>query len=214
MNWLTETPEWLILSGMLLAAMFYLLARLGSRKILFKKITTAILSLTLVVFLFELAYVTDREKLTHAVYEMAHGARWNQPQKVIRHISPTRPEVIEKVSDEMTHLKFDECRVVTIDDITFNRVNQKQATLDFTLFANIDAREKYMCRAKGTRRVRFHFEKEEDQQWRLVNGTNLPLQGISAPVTRFGPVPGKPRGDNLPAGIEFNPPSFDLNIGF
>ena len=214
MNWLTETPEWIILSALLLAVIFYLLAFFGSRKILFKKLTIATLSVTLLVFLFELAYVTDRERLQHAVYEMAYGARWNRPEKVIRHISPTRPTVIERVSDDMTHLKFDECRVVSIDDITINPFQRIQATVDFTLFANIDAREKYMCRAKGTRRVRFHFEKEADQQWRVVNGTNLPLQGISAPVTRFSPVPGTGQGNKVPQGIEFNPPSFELNIGF
>ncbi|MCH2182740.1 MAG: hypothetical protein MK108_12110 [Mariniblastus sp.] len=214
MNWLTETPEWIILSGLLLAGSFYLLARFGLKKILFKKMTIATLSVTLIVFLFELAYVTDHERLRHAVSEMAYGARWNRPEKVIRHISPTRPTVIKRVSDDMTHLKFDECQVVSFDDITINPFKQTQATVDFTLFANIDAREKYMCRAKGTRRVRFHFEKEEDNHWRVVNGTNLPLQGIRAPVTQFRPMPGTREGNKLPEGIEFNPPSFELNIGF
>lgn len=214
MSWLTENPQWIVLAGLVISAVFYLMARFGSRKILFKRLTTAALAITLTVVVFEQLYVTDREQLERTIYSMVDGARSNDSKKVILHISDSRPDVIHRVSNEMSHLKFDECKVVNIENIRIEKARYKQATIDFTLFVNIDAREKYMCRTKGTRRVRFHFEKEKDARWRLVNGNNLPLQGISAPVTQFIPMSGSRADDNTPSSFQFNPPSFQLEIGF
>ncbi len=214
MTWLTEDPLWIILAGLATATIFLVMLQFGSRKILFKKITTVALIITVTVFVFEKIYLTDREQLTNAVLSMASGARANNTKKVVRHISQSRPDVIQRISDEMSHLKFDECKIVKVNNIQINQGTERRASIDFTLFVNIDAREKYMCRAKGTREVRFQFAKEQNWRWRLVGGKNLPLQGISPAVTRLRPATRPGSTEDQPHGFQANPPAFSLDINF
>ena len=215
MSWLTENPLWLITCGLVVTSFFYALARFRSKQNLYRRLTVAALTITLIGVVFEQLYVTDREQLESAMYSLANGVRSNNAQHVIRHVSETRPDVIQRISDEMSHLRFDECSIISIDAIKINPRSRTQAAIEFQLFVNIDAREKYMCRAKGTRRVRFHFEKEPDLGWRLVGCVNLPLHGISSAVSRLAPTPGALPRNQLPRGFEFNPPSHHkLEINF
>ena len=215
MSWLTEDPLWLMTCGLVVTAIFYGLTRFHSRKTLFRRLTIVALAFTLSGTVFEQLYVTDRERLKSTIYSLANGVEANDSQKVIRHVSETRPEMIQRISDEMAHLRFDECSIISIDAIKINPSSQEQAAIEFQLFVNIDAREKYMCRAKGTRQVRFHFEKEPDLGWRLVGCVNLPLQGITSAVSQLTPTEGALPRKQLPRGFEFNPPSHHkLEINF
>lgn len=164
-EWFTENSLPPLIGGSLLALGFFVLAFVHYNKTMFK-IGLLITLITAAIVIIETLIVTDREKITRIVYDLAKAVENNQVDQVLLHVAPSRQDAKDRIRAEMPQYLFNSCRVLGIK--TFELApDQNQAKIVFVVYAS-GFHNQY---GKGNthRRVTLFFEKQPDESWKMVD---------------------------------------------
>lgn len=110
--------------------------------------------------------VTPREEVQQTIRDLADLVEQNDVEGLLANISPSQPEVRRRAEYEMPRYDFSVCNVVTFHGIQWDREQPDQATADFMVRFNVSMQG---YSGGGFRDVILKFQKESDDQWRIVD---------------------------------------------
>lgn len=125
-------------------------------------VTTLIIAALIV----EWAVVTPKEEVEKRVVQLAKVVEENQVDELLTYISQSKPGVLSRARQEMPNYEFDVCNLMIFHEIKVDENNPRKATADFMVRFNVAMKG---FQGGGLRDVFLQFEKETDDQWRIVD---------------------------------------------
>ena len=171
MTWLTENPFPALLIGALSTA---ILAggwlRTGSKWLLFAVI--AAIALTVGIVLAERWIVTDREKVTETLYDIAALVERNDVKGALDYAYSKSPAVRSQAANELPLYRFSEVDIKSNLQVeVFPNHDPPMATAEFNVVVVLSTRDGLIANRRIPRYVEVTFYQEDDGRWR-VGGYN------------------------------------------
>ena len=167
MIWFTENSTVPMVTGTLMVVILLGMAIASREKRIFQ-LAVVIGLLTAATVICETLIVTDQEKVTEVVYELAELVQSNNTQGVLDYVSQQWPDTRNDVSNEMPRYDFDTCRIVGFN--YFDNENQEsENTAEICFVVSVRVRlDNSRETISGPRKVTLEFEKEPDGKWRVA----------------------------------------------
>ena len=162
--WLTEDAFIPTLTGIFLTIVLLLMAYSARNKVVMY-IALVIAVLTAGIVTTESLIVTDREKVTDLVYELAQYARTNDVDAIATHISPAAPEVTRRMRSHMSQYEVKSCSIIGFND--FSSVDSS-AEIDFVAWGQGRQRRAGGFEGVADPRVRLYLKKQPDESWKIT----------------------------------------------
>jgi len=164
-SWFTENSLPPMIGGSLMALCFFGLAFYFYNRAMFY-IGMAILALTAMIVVIETLIVTDREKITAIVYDLAKAVEQNRMDDVLAVVAPQRTDARQQIQAEMPQYQFTSCRIVGVNSFNLSNDSRK-AEIVFVVFAS--GSHYQVGKGNVHRRVKLYFEKQADDSWKMVD---------------------------------------------
>lgn len=164
-SWFTENSLPPLIGGSLLAIAFLGLAfYFYDRTLLY--LALGVMAVTTLIVTVESMIVTDREKITGLVYDLAKAVEQNRMEDVLAVVAPSRIDAQQQIRAEMPQYQFTSCRVLGVRSFHLGP-DRRQAEIVFVVFASGSSRQ--LGEGNVHRRVTLYFEKQTDDNWKLVD---------------------------------------------
>ena len=167
MTWITENPMIPLITGGLLAAVFFMMW-VSSREKLMLFLSLGIVAGMGLLLALEAVIVTDREELTELVYQLAFEVQENDMNQVLSYVDSNRDEIVRRVRNEMPRYDFDTCRMTGVTSFESLGGNPERCELVFNVSVRVaigNSPEKL----PGQRRVRLLFERDQNGEWKIID---------------------------------------------
>lgn len=165
----TENPMSSIIAGLFFTGAFAAFGFMLQKRSLYVLSGLAFAVMIGLVYL-ERSIVTDNEQLRSNLYRLADMVSKNDLAGAKRYFSAKMTATVNRMETEMPEYKFRACRITGIRPFVFDSETQPtKATVDFTVFVNVDASIRFSYDGPAQRGVVLKFEKEADGQWRIVD---------------------------------------------
>jgi ketosteroid isomerase-like protein len=165
LSWFTENSLPPLIGGSLMAIAFLGLAfYFYSRAMLY--LALGVIAITALIVTIETLIVTEREKITRMVYDLAKAVEQNRMEDVLAVVAPSRTDAQQQIKAEMPQYQFTSCRVLGIKSFKLNP-DGRQAEIVFVVFAS--GSNYQMGKGNVHRRVTLYFEKQSDDNWKLID---------------------------------------------
>ena len=188
MTWLTENPFPLLLIGCLTTV---ILAggwlRTGSKWLLVAVL--AAIALTIAAVVTERLIVTDRERVTQTLFDIAKLVEHNQIDEALKYAYPKKPEVRSQAAAELPLYRFSEVHIKSNLEVeVFPDRKPPMATAKFNVVVVLSTRDGMLNNQIIPRYAEVTFYKDDDGQWRVGAYTHYdPQRGYTV-----DPYTGKP----------------------
>lgn len=128
--------------------------------------TGAVCGLILICLVVEWWVVTPTEEVKSKISQIAQVVENNDVEGLLKHISQKKKQVVARAGNEMPSYDFSVCNVMQFHGVKIDPNNPRRATADFMVRFNLSMRG---YAGGGLRDVVLVFEKEDDDQWRIVD---------------------------------------------
>ena len=167
LSWFSEDATLPFISGMVLAAILFLLF-VSSRNKVMLYLSIGIALLAGAIFVCEQLVVTDREEIVEIVGDLAEQVEDNNVAGVVKWLSPKYQETIDRASREMPNYRFDTCKVSAINDFEDDETNSNVKKISFVVFFQAST-AKGKEKIPGQREVTLTFEKDAAGEWKVID---------------------------------------------
>lgn len=161
---ITEDCTFHLITG-ILASIFLGSLYLNTRNNFILYAVIGIVIVTTTIFVTEQMIVTDRERLTKEIYELADAVENNHQARVLQSVDKSMETTIKRIESEMPMYKFELCNISAGPTVTFMQDNSSKAKVEFTVFVRVGGREF----GQGQRAVELSYQKNESDQWKITN---------------------------------------------
>lgn len=170
MTWFFEaSPVWIIVLGLLLAAMLVGgWIQTGQKALLYA--AGAAVVLTSLLLLAERMVETDREQVERTLHEIARDVERNDLQAVLRHIYSGAPEIRDRAASEFPNYTFKEVRITRLRkiDVVPKHLPPK-AVAEFNVVVVGSDRQGLLNDQQVPRFVVVTFYQESDGRWAVAD---------------------------------------------
>ena len=166
-SWFTESATFPMITGVFLVIVLLGLA-LSSREKVMLYLAIAVALLTAGVVTCEQLIVTDKEKVTDVVYQLADAVQANNKAGVMGFVSKSREDTLSRVDNEMPRYDFASCRVIGFNYFTPKESGgKKTAEICFVVTVRVNV-DKDPTQAFGHRKITLNLEEESDGIWKII----------------------------------------------
>lgn len=134
-------------------------------------IAILIAAITAGIVITEILIVTDKERLTLIVKDLAKSVEANDMDAILRRVSDAREDAKSRIRSEMPQIQFQSCRILKVLEFEIDD-DRKKAKIVFVAFAT--GSQAQVGRGSVHRRVTLFFEKDANDQWRIYDYEHEP----------------------------------------
>ena len=175
LSWFSEDATLPLISGIVLAVIFFLLF-VSSRNKIMLYLSVGIALIAGGIFVCEQLVVTDREEIVEIVSDLAVQVEDNNVAGVVKRLSPKHQKTIDRASAEMPRYKFDSCKLSGIKDFEDDATNPNVKKISFVvLFRAGSAKGKE--KIPGQREVTLTFERDAAGEWKVIDYSHSDPRG-------------------------------------
>ena len=167
LSWFSEDATLPLISGMVLAAILFLLFVSSHNKVMLY-LSIAIALLAAGIFACEQMVVTDREEITAIVSDLAVQVQDNNVDGVVQRLSPKRQQTIDRANNEMGKYDFSLCKLSGIKSFEDDETNPNIKTISFVVNFRVSSRQ-VKEKIPGQREVTLTFEKDPAGEWKVID---------------------------------------------
>lgn len=168
LNILFEQPMTIALIGAILTGLaFYAWVQSNHKGLLILGCVVPIA--TIAALIVERAVETDSESLKRLVETLAIDVKSNNIDRVVRHVSPSRQEVIEQAQSELPRHVFKKVNITKFHDVkTHLGSNPPTADIEFNVSVSGEFDRGALGEMNIMRFVKLKVQREADGEWRIV----------------------------------------------
>ena len=175
MQVLAEQPLLIsLMVGLIGGALLYGWTQTGKRTVAIAGLV--FLLLVPVVWIVSSMMVTDREQIEAIIYEAAAAVEANDHEVALKHIGD--PKAKAQAARELPNYIFSLARVNRIRSIMFIEGSYPpQADVDMSVKVDVSSKSGGIRDVRVPRRLLLQFEKDSDDQWKIVKYEHMPIVG-------------------------------------
>lgn len=165
MNTILENPIGIGLFGAVITGLLVLIAKqLGDRRAIYAAIATAVA--TLILCIISVSLVSEREKLTRTIYEVADAVRANDHNRALSYMHPNATPATQRAKSEISRFKFDEAKVTSIKSVLINDATKPPtATTEFIATMKVTGDQSYYGMKGGGARLLIVTWVKQGDRW-------------------------------------------------
>ena len=123
-------------------------------------------------------WVTDREKISEAIYRTANAVANNDFDAAVQVIEPAQRDKIAAAKSDLMRFRFDEARVNKIRTIDVLATSvPPEAEVDMSVTVVVSEQRGQIQRMRVPRRVILQFRKSASGEWLVYDYNHLPIVG-------------------------------------
>ncbi|MFM7117422.1 MAG: hypothetical protein ACKO0N_12385 [Planctomycetota bacterium] len=168
-EFIAETPFHSIMIG-LIATFAFGLIWLMSKRNLFAVLAVLSFLLMTAAIIVERVLVTDQEKISQTLDELADAVRSNNEAELLLWISDRAPEVEQAARGHLKRFEIDYCSITWKELAAINgNANPPEADVRFSAFVRAQERSEGGLEGGDVIGIKLRMQKESDGEWRVVD---------------------------------------------
>jgi hypothetical protein len=168
-EFIAETPFHSIMIG-LIATFAFGLIWLMSKRNLFAVLAILSFLLMTAAIIVERVLVTDQEKISQTLDELADAVRSNNEAELLLWISDRAPEVEQTARGHLKRFEIDYCSITWKELAAINgNANPPEADVRFSAFVRAQERSEGGLEGGDVIGIKLRMQKESDGEWRVVD---------------------------------------------
>lgn len=168
-DFIAETPFHSIMIGLIATFAFGLLW-ITSKRSIFAGLAACSLFLMVGAIVVERVIVTDKEKVSEMLDQLADAVRTNNEAELLSKISDRAPEVEESARSHLNHWEIDYCSITWKEDAAIDAsASPPETNVRFSAFIRAHENGEGGLEGGDVVGVKLRLQKEADGEWRVVD---------------------------------------------